>query len=194
DLSLLGGKGTQHAGDGLQVEVLALGCANGNRGNFVHRLLDFVATASRLVDEYVVHDGKQPCPQVASGTPQIELVPRPLQRVLNQVVRDVAVADKRSGVAAQPGYVLDDEPAVHPARILARGKISRGRPSRAKRARAATWFRLNVPSLQEQSRIQTYRLAHLFQFVSERGLAPDAAQGKQGPGASYSFSAGRRYS
>src|SRR5438128_8606607 len=60
-----------------------------------------------------MHDRKQPRSQVAPRAPEIELVPGALQRVLNQIVRDIAVADERAGIAPQTGNVLDDRTAVH---------------------------------------------------------------------------------
>src|SRR5258708_12140705 len=107
----------------LQSELLALGCANCNGREFIHRQLDLVAAAPRLIYEHVMHDREQPRPQVASRAPEIELVPGALQGVLNQVVGDVAVADERAGVATQPGNVLDDEAAIHLPSILPPRKV-----------------------------------------------------------------------
>jgi len=42
DLALLGRQPAQYPVHVLQLEVLTLGSANGHRGHFVHRLLDFV--------------------------------------------------------------------------------------------------------------------------------------------------------
>src|SRR5947207_15535743 len=110
--------------------LLALGRANRHGRYFFHRLLNFVAAAPCLIYEHVMHDREQPRPQIASRAPKIELVPGALQGVLNQVVRDVAVAHERAGVAPQPGDVLDDESTIHLLRILARGRLFRERFAR----------------------------------------------------------------
>src|SRR5439155_6798124 len=98
-----------------------------HHGHFFHRLLDFVAAASRLIYEHVMHDREQPRPQIASRAPEIELVPSALQGVLNQVVGEVAVADESAGVTPQPGNVLDDEATIHLPCILALGRFFRER-------------------------------------------------------------------
>src|SRR5262245_51227572 len=92
-----------------------------------------------------MHDGEKPRPQIAARAPEVELVPGALERVLDQVVGDVAVSHQGARVAPQPGYVLDDEATIHAARILARGKIPCEHPSRPRSGRSATWHRFTVP-------------------------------------------------
>src|SRR5262249_24906165 len=56
--------------------------------------------AATGVDADVVHDGKEPAPDVASP-PQMGAAPGPLETVLHQVVRPVAIAHEGEGVTPQ---------------------------------------------------------------------------------------------
>ena len=55
-----------------------------------------------LVDEDVVHDGKQPRTQITSRRPQPALFPRPRQRLLHEVIGPVRVPGQHARIAAQP--------------------------------------------------------------------------------------------
>ena len=101
----------------LQLQLLRLHRPHRHHGWILHRHLDLVAAAPCLVHEDVVHDGEQPRAQIAARTPQIELVPGALQRVLHQIIRGITLADERPRVAPQPRNVLDDRVAVHRARV-----------------------------------------------------------------------------
>src|SRR5437899_2346943 len=100
--------------------------------------------------------------------PRLRRYARALQGVLNQVVRDVAVADERARVAPQPGDVLDDEATIHLQGILACRWFFRERFARREPRGNATLAKQGMPTLpttlpkKREPAIQTRGLAHLF--------------------------------
>ena len=86
------------------------------------------APVTQLIDEYVVHDCKQPRAQIASGAPQMALVDSPLESVLHEIVRTVLVTDQRARIPPQPWNVLGDSVGVHIG--AARGSRNQGRATR----------------------------------------------------------------
>ncbi len=110
-LALLGRERQQRA---LHVDHVHRGHRGDRRGEHVLVDLDLGGDLARLelVHENVVHDREEPCAQVARA-PQVEFAHRPLERVLHQVVRAVAIAHERARVAAQIRDVGDDEVVVH---------------------------------------------------------------------------------
>src|SRR5688572_30523914 len=55
----------------------------------------------------VMHDREKPGPQIGPAAVEVELGPRPLERVLDQVVGGSTVADQRASVAPQPRNQVD---------------------------------------------------------------------------------------
>jgi hypothetical protein len=64
--------------------------------------VDPVITAP-AIDVEVVHDGKQPGPQIAFALPQAQFLQGPLQGLLHQVVGSIRTSRQRARVAAQTG-------------------------------------------------------------------------------------------
>ena len=74
--------------------------------------LRVIAVSAHLIDVNVVHHREQPGAQVRAGPPEMELVPRPFQRVLHEIVGARAIAHQRARVAAQARNEFDDALAV----------------------------------------------------------------------------------
>ena len=88
------------------------------RLGIVERQHDDLGTApglAHLVDEQMMHDGEQPAPRAFARLPVVQPEQRPLETVLDQIVRRVGVAQKGARIAPETRHFGKDRclPVVH---------------------------------------------------------------------------------
>jgi hypothetical protein len=64
------------------------------------------ARPARLIREHVVHDREQPRAQIGACLKLLGVPERAFERVLNQIVGEIAIIDQRSRVAAQSRHMF----------------------------------------------------------------------------------------